>query len=101
MRSVVTPDWHFIEGGQRGKELYPCCSPELDDRATTPEGQKVSLAFRRTLDDEDGLTVTPRALSTLLYSSEKEIGRIPPEPKFDQRDRRKMNDLLHALGYVP
>ena len=101
MRSVVTPDWHFIEGGQRGKELYPCCSPELDDRATTPEGQKVSLAFRRTLDDEDGLTVTPRALSTLLYSSEKEIGRIPPEPKFDQRERRKMNDLLHALGYLP
>ena len=101
MRSVVTPDWHFIEGGQRGKELYPCCSPELDDRATTPEGQKVSLAFRSTLDDEDGLTVTPRALSALLYSSEKELDQIPPQPKFDQRERRKMNDLLHALGYVP
>ena len=101
MRSVVTPDWHFIEGGQGGKELYPCCSPELDDRASSPQGQKISRAFQKTLDDKDGLVVTPRALSALLYSSEKELGQIQQQPKFDQRDRRRMNDLLHALGYVP
>jgi arylsulfatase A-like enzyme len=100
MRSVVTPEWHFIEGGRLGKELYSCCSPELENLASTAQGERVSAAFLKSLDDEDGLTVTPKALTAQLNSGKQALEVIELKHPVNEDDRKKINDLLHALGYV-
>ena len=101
MRSVVTPKWHFIQGGRWGKELYACCAAEADNRAPSSEGERLSAAFAATLEDEDGLRVTPQALSADLKSGTKQVLARTREHTSSQDERKKMNDLIRALGYTP
>ena len=101
MRSVVTPNWHFIQGGRWGKELYACCAAEADNRAPSSEGERLSAAFAATLEDEDGLRVTPQALSADLKSGTKQVLARTREHTSSQDERKKMNDLIRALGYTP
>ena len=102
MRSVVTPEWHFIQGGRLGKELYACCGQESDNQAPTPKGDRLSAAFNATLEDEDGLTVTPHALTAYLNSG-KQLEPRKQNDRFaqDEKDKKKLNELIRALGYTP
>lgn len=104
MKSVVMPQWHYIQGGKSAQALYACCDDEQRDLASTPLGLAVNSAFRQLLQTSQPLT--SEALRAAL--SQRVLHRVPqpaPPPatanQQNRTNRRRMNDLLHALGYVP
>lgn len=105
MTSVVTPQWHYVEGGKSGQELYACCGEEQHDLAATTLGAGISSAFRQLLQKPG--PVTSEALQAvlrqrLLQAAVQPPSRPAPTPARQSiSNRQRMNDQLHALGYVP
>lgn len=48
MISVTTPDWHYVEGGNKGEQLFHCCElvNEGPDVSSSSEGKKICSQFR-------------------------------------------------------
>ena len=105
MTSVVTSQWHYVEGGKSGQELYPCCGDEQRDLAATTLGASISSAFRQLLQKPG--SITSEALQAvlrqrLLKAAMQPSSRPAPSPARQKiSNRQRMNDQLHALGYVP
>jgi len=49
MKSVVTPQWHYVQGGKSGQALYTCCDDEQRDLANTALGNTLTSVFRQLL----------------------------------------------------
>lgn len=103
MKSVVTSQWHYVQGGKSGQELYACCDAEQRDLASTAFGASISSAFQQLLQRSE--PVTPDGLRTALrqrlqYGAAKQPGPVPVNNKEKIAHRERMNDQLHALGYV-
>ena len=104
MKSVVTPQWHYVQGGKSGQELYACCDEEQRDLVATALGGGVGSAFRQLL--QESPPVTSERLQAALRQRILQSGlKQPPETtataKQKSTNRQRMNDQLHALGYVP
>ena len=104
MKSVVTPQWHYVEGGKSGQELYACCGEEQRDLAATPLGSSISSAFRQVLQKPGPVTaedlqaaLRQRVLQTAMGQPAQASNTAPRKVS----NRQRMNDQLHALGYVP
>lgn len=103
MKSVVTPQWHYVQGGKSGHELYACCDDEQHDLASSSLGSRVTAVFRQLL--QQGQPVTQEAMRAMLreHLLRDGIGQRQPLPVASERklpNRERMNDQLHALGYV-
>jgi hypothetical protein len=103
MTSVVTPQWHYVKGGKSGQELYPCCNDEPRDLASTPLGASLSIVFQQMLRGNG--PITPELLRSELRERLQQRslkGGVPALPSGQQNsaNRQRMNDQLHALGYV-
>jgi arylsulfatase A-like enzyme len=105
MRSVVTSQWHYVQGGKSGQELYACCDEEQHDLASTMLGNVVSAAFRQLLKQGGPLTsdeLRAELRRRLLPGGLKEEPEtLPVNSKPKVTNRQRMNDQLRALGYVP
>lgn len=102
MRSLVTPEWHYVEGGRLGEELYRCCGNEIEDVALSPAGDRVAADFRRALDQNKTITAETIADDARgSVASDRAGGRIVPGKRSNEKARQKMNEQLRALGYVP
>lgn len=104
MKSVVTPQWHYVQGGKSGQELYACCDDEQRDLASTALGAAVSSAFRQLLQQNEpptseGLRAALR--QRLLQSALQQPAPAASNSQEKVTNRQRMNDQLHALGYVP
>lgn len=99
MQSVVTPKWHYIEGGKLGGELYSCCGNETKNLAQTKEYASVATVLRSSLDAEG--EITPATVAALIQDPPGKLQPVARKKRQPPSDRRRMNDLLHALGYVP
>ena len=105
MKSVVTPEWHYVEGGKLGEELYMCCGSEFpgEDLARIPTGSTVAAELKQTLDEG-----RPDAAS--LSQNESRSGNGVPSgglailnsglTRDSAAKRKRMNEQLRALGYV-
>lgn len=104
MTSIVTPQWHYVEGGKSGQELYPCCGDEQHDLSGTTLGANISSAFRQVLRQPG--PVTAQALQAalrqrVLQSAVRPAQTTASAARQKVSNRQRMNDQLHALGYVP
>jgi arylsulfatase A-like enzyme len=104
MKSVVTPQWHYVQGGKSGQELYACCDDEQRDLVATALGAGVSSAFRQLLLESTPLT-SAGLQAALRQHILQSASKRPPETATTARqkvtNRQRMNDQLRALGYVP
>jgi arylsulfatase A-like enzyme len=103
MKSVVTSQWHYVQGGKSGQELYACCDAEQHDLASTTFGASISSAFQKLLQRSE--PVTPDGFRTALrqrlqYGAAQQPGPVSGNNKEKVAHRERMNDQLHALGYV-
>lgn len=104
MKSVVTPQWHYVQGGKSGQELYACCDDEQRDLAPTALGTTLASAFRRLL--QQSQPITSEQLRAVLRQRLQQGTLQQPDTAATNNqqkvtNRRRMNDQLHALGYVP
>ncbi|HTM89475.1 MAG TPA: sulfatase [Terriglobales bacterium] len=104
MKSVVTPQWHYVQGGKSGQELYPCCDDEQRDLASTALGAAVSSTFGQLLQENEPVSserFRAALRRQLLQSALQRPGEAPVSGRQKAANRQHMNDQLHALGYVP
>lgn len=104
MKSAVTPQWHYLQGGKSGHELYACCDSEQRDLAASALGAAVSSTFRQLLQENE--PVSPEGFRAALrrqlpQSDLQRPGDAPVNGRQKVANRQRMNDQLHALGYVP
>jgi arylsulfatase A-like enzyme len=97
MKSVVTPGWHYIEGGKLGEELYRCCGDETANVAQTSAGRRLATIFRASLDR--GMRITRQTLQ-VAESSSSISDASPMKKQQSSKDRRRISDELRALGYA-
>ena len=104
MKSVVTPEWHYVLGGKSGHELYTCCDDEQRNLATTTRGSLVASSFRQLLKDKRAFT------SAGLRAALEQVAQTPVTQKSHRQpanelqngsNNERMDELLRALGYVP
>jgi arylsulfatase A-like enzyme len=100
MKSVVTPDWHYIEGGKLGDELYKCCGNESQNVAQNAVDRELVQSFHRAAEQEG--PVTPERLELAAkFGGKQRIASDPPaKRRADAKQREHMNEQLRALGYV-
>lgn len=103
MKSVVTMQWHYVQGGKAGQELYACCDGEQRDLASTAFGASIGSAFQQLLRRSE--PVTSDALRAALRQriqdgAAQQPGPVPVNNTEKLANRKRMNDQLHALGYV-
>ena len=104
MKSVVTPQWHYVQGGKSGQELYACCDDEQRDLASTALGTTLASAFRRLLQQSQPITSEQLRAALRQRLQQGTLQQPATAATNDQQkvtNRRRMNDQLHALGYVP
>lgn len=104
MKSVVTPQWHYVQGGKSGQELYACCDDEQRDLAATALGATLAPVFRQLLKEDKPLTadaVRTAVRQRLLRAATGQAEELPVTGQQKATNRERMNRQLHALGYVP
>ena len=104
MKSVVTPQWHYVQGGKSGQELYPCCDDEQRDLASTALGTTLGSAFRQLLQQSQPITSEQLRVALRQRLLQGTLQQPAPAATNNQQkvtNRQRMNDQLHALGYVP
>jgi len=104
MKSVVTPQWHYVQGGKSGQALYACCDDEQRDLASTALGAAVSSTFGQLLQENEPVSsegFRAALRRQLLHSALQRPGEAPVSGRQKPANRQRMNDQLHALGYVP
>ena len=99
MKSLVTPQWQYIQGGKTGEDLYRCCGDEKQDFAQSQTA--LASIFHRAL-DADG-PVTQQTLEAAAKSTVNASAASTSQGKKtrNKTTREKMNDQLRALGYIP
>ena len=92
--SVVTSRWHLIAGGPKGEELYDRGEDKAEARNLAGANSAVAQMLKGELQREvAGKPAQPGQLNS---------GTVDQPPrKQDAAERKKMNDYLKALGYVP
>ena len=103
MKSVVTPQWHYILGGKLGQDLYACCDDEQRNLAATTLGANLMAVFRRLLEEDHPITADEvRAVlrQRFLPGGTGQRPQLPVESQQKANNRERMNQQLHALGYV-
>jgi arylsulfatase A-like enzyme len=105
MKSAVTTQWHYVQGGKSGQALYACCDDEQREASFTRVGSQVASVFRQLLREKG--RITPSRLGAELTKRDGK-GLLQQKREYlhtggAQKDsnREHMNDLLRALGYVP
>jgi len=79
MQSVVTPEWHYIVGGNTGEQLFRCCDAgdETTNLADTAEGKRACEQLRQELQ---------LAMKSRLSGSSHPIGIASNDP--EHREQR-------------
>jgi len=104
LKSVVTPEWHYIAGGKLGEELYMCCGGE-------PAGQESSQMGRGSAIGKALQNFLARGRLDKRFFEHSGLQKGPGpgsrSPEIDARltkdtaaNRERMNRQLRALGYV-
>ncbi|HEV2116396.1 MAG TPA: sulfatase, partial [Terriglobales bacterium] len=105
MKSVVTSQWHYVQGGRSGQELHACCDDEQHDLASTMLGTVVSAAFRQLLKQGGPLNSDELRAELRRRILQGGLKQEPETLTFNSKqkvtNRQRMNDQLRALGYVP
>ena len=107
MRSLVTPQWHYIEGGQSGEELYRCCGEEMAacELSQEPERKRAAGVLKNLLDTgrADPAEMVRSQKSTEYAREAVSQGQKKPAANSDTqnaKNRKQMNEQLRALGYA-
>jgi arylsulfatase A-like enzyme len=103
MKSVVTGQWHYIQGGKSGEELYACCDDERRDLSRTMLGSQVATTIRQLLKEAEPLTSERLRTAVAKATRQRNVIQKPQRmaPAETQKDPQRMDELLRALGYVP
>lgn len=104
MKSLVTPQWHYVQGGKSGQELYACCGDEQRDLAATTLGLNLAPVFQQLLQENapvNSESIRAALRQRLLRAGSPPAQAVPANRQQKVAHRERMNQQLRALGYVP
>jgi hypothetical protein len=101
VKSLVTPEWHYVEGGKSGQELYACCDDEQQNLASAALGAALFSTFRQLLQEKNE-TLTAESLWSALrqHVLQGALKQRSGTLHADVANRQRMNEQLRALGYA-